>query len=272
MSNQRTVSPLPGSVTLTNLRSTRTFPSFNECPYESSLNLDYFERLENNLYTPRRHWCLFAELEGSLHFLRRRLTVRDRDGTQFQIVIHTEDGELPDKEARLLCIGNTVAVMYAVQHEFWDMTIGVRQEHETTLKVRVKTWTSSTRAKNNAEFSYQVLPMSLQKLYELNDRVFEHLPTQGGQKKCHNCGKMGSEMKSCARCQVSHYCNKVWHHTYVATQLQCSETANDQFVQDCQTEAWNSKGHNQDCKLLSNVLPFLRKDWDHYSDWSEFPI
>lgn len=70
-------------------------------------------------------------------FLRLRLVVRDRDGVQFQIAIHTEDRGL-GLPTKFLVPGYTVVILYAHHHQFLDFTTGIRHEEQQTLRVNAR--------------------------------------------------------------------------------------------------------------------------------------
>lgn len=110
------------------------FVTFEELPHENDINLDFYRTSDGWFYSPRRHWCLLAEIVRVDTFLRLRLNVRDRNGAQFQIAIHTE-GRGTEYSQHLLIPGNTFAILYAHRHAFLDLTMGIRQEEKQTLQV-----------------------------------------------------------------------------------------------------------------------------------------
>lgn len=110
------------------------FLTFDELPHDDDIDLRFYRTSNGFCYSPRRHWCLLAEIMSVETFMRLRLIVRDRDGTQFQIAVHTDDrgSEYP---TNMLVPGHTVAILYAHQHGFLDFTTGIRQEEKQTLRV-----------------------------------------------------------------------------------------------------------------------------------------
>lgn len=110
------------------------FLTLNELPQDESIDLNFYRTADGYYFSPRRHWCLVGQIVSVETFLRLRLVVRDRDGVQFQIAIHTEDrgSNFP---SNLLVPGYTVAILYAHQHGFLDFTTGIRQEEKQTLRV-----------------------------------------------------------------------------------------------------------------------------------------
>lgn len=99
------------------------FLAFDELPHDDNIDLRFYRTSTGSYYSPRRHWCLLAEIKRVEAFLRLRLIVRDRHGTQFQIAVHTEDrgSEYPSD---MLAPGYTVAILYAHQHRSLDFTTG----------------------------------------------------------------------------------------------------------------------------------------------------
>jgi hypothetical protein len=116
-----------------NLRSQHPFPTFGSCPDENGLNLEYFGSEDGFLYRPRRHWCLLAEITDVVFFLRLRLWARDKAGNEFPVHFYIDDNEQVDP--RLFRVGNTIAVLYAQQHFFLDMTVGLRLESMKIVQV-----------------------------------------------------------------------------------------------------------------------------------------
>lgn len=79
----------------------------------------FFDTSANSaIYTPVKHWCFLGEILEVDTTLRADLTVRDRAGQKISVVFFTEDRGMGFHE--LLKPGNTVAVLYAVQHTFPD--------------------------------------------------------------------------------------------------------------------------------------------------------
>jgi hypothetical protein len=141
------------SPSLTSLRDPLPFPSFESCPHENYVSQPYF-RLQRGVYTASRHWCFLGEITDTTTMIRLRLWVRDKDGeSMIPIAFHLDAGKgsgfrvimpddvevknihpnLPDQ---LIKKGNTIAVLYAQQHNFFDGTIGLRIEDADFVQVR----------------------------------------------------------------------------------------------------------------------------------------
>jgi hypothetical protein len=112
----------------------RYFPTFDECPDENYPDIDYYTLKNGYILTPTRHWCLLAEIIEVDYFFRLRLWVKDRSGKEFPLSFHIEDDTRWLDMSRFQK-GRTVAIMYAEQHSFLDMTIGIRQETTSTIEV-----------------------------------------------------------------------------------------------------------------------------------------
>ena len=120
------------SILPANLRNARHFPTFDACPNEDVLDFDYYRSTGGSMFHPSRHWCLLAEIVEVMYFFRLRLTVKDRSGKTFPVAFYLED----DSTAPIQCrVGDTIAILYANQHGFLDMTVGIRQEEMCTVKV-----------------------------------------------------------------------------------------------------------------------------------------
>jgi hypothetical protein len=112
----------------------RYFPTFDECPDENYPDVDFYSLKYGHLLVPTRHWCLLAEITDVEYFFRLRLWTKDRSGKEFPISFYIEDND------RVLDLdrfqkGRTVAILYAEQHGFLDMTVGIRQESTSTIEV-----------------------------------------------------------------------------------------------------------------------------------------
>lgn len=81
------------------------------------------------------HLCFLAEIQHSDGFLRHRTIVRDRDGDESVVAFYPEVAD-HGFDFRQLKKGHTLAVMYALQHEFLDETYGVRVEDMAHVCVR----------------------------------------------------------------------------------------------------------------------------------------
>ncbi len=73
---------------LMGLRDPRTFPSFDSCPSEDSIDIDYYSTKNGYLFRPTRHWCLLVEITHVEYFIRLRLHVRDKSGKEFPVACH----------------------------------------------------------------------------------------------------------------------------------------------------------------------------------------
>ncbi|KAH9000380.1 hypothetical protein EDB92DRAFT_495961 [Lactarius akahatsu] len=121
--------------TSTNLRDEKVFPSFRECPDENDIPYAYYREREEGVYTPIRHWCYLGEITESVVFTRLCLTVKDKRGdnvtTSFYLDSHQPGGAFTtftpgmsnfpvhrNVPKPLTDKGNTIAILYAQQHDF----------------------------------------------------------------------------------------------------------------------------------------------------------
>ncbi|KAK4179771.1 hypothetical protein QBC36DRAFT_179262 [Triangularia setosa] len=115
-----------------NFRSEETFPTFTGLPEENDINLAFYDTVDGFSYMPRKHWCFLAEIIDIEQFIRVKLIVQDKAGTMVPVAFHT-DGR--GTEFAELQPGSTVAILYAHQHGFLDLTAGIRQEEYCGVKV-----------------------------------------------------------------------------------------------------------------------------------------
>ena len=135
--------------TSTNLRDKQAFPSFEECPHENDVPYTYYREREVGVYYPIRHWCFLGEITHRLVFNRLCLTVKDRRGDQVPANFHLNSTGPrmftpgmsnfpvhPNIPKTLTEEGNTIAILYAQQHNFMDGSIGFRIEEANLVQVR----------------------------------------------------------------------------------------------------------------------------------------
>jgi hypothetical protein len=112
----------------------RYFPTFDKCPNENYPDTEFYTLKSGYILVPTRHWCLLAEITDVDCFLRMRLWVKDRSGKEFPISFYIENDERSFDFNRFKK-GKTVAILYAEQHGFLDLTVGIRQESTSTIEV-----------------------------------------------------------------------------------------------------------------------------------------
>ena len=120
----------------TSLRGSGTFPTFAELPDENDIDPAFYGTVDGYTYTPRKHWCFLAEIVGVENFIRVKLLVRDRSGSRVPVTFYT-DGR-GSEFAPQLQQGHTIAIMYALQHGFLDMSVGIRLEECSGVKVGLR--------------------------------------------------------------------------------------------------------------------------------------
>lgn len=132
----------------TNLQDEQAFPSFEDCPHENDIPDDYY-RQRDGVFYPIRHWCFLGEITYRLVFNRLCLTVKDRRGEEVPANFHLDSRGPrmftpgmsnfpihPNIPESLTEEGNTIAILYAEQHNFMDGTIGFRIEDANRVQVR----------------------------------------------------------------------------------------------------------------------------------------
>ncbi|KUI70974.1 putative transporter MCH4 [Cytospora mali] len=164
-----------------NFSNNLNFPTWDLLPW------DFFSRFD----LPRgRHWCFLAEIQycNGLRFLRYRTVVKDNNDSVMFVSFYLDSYEGFDWKS--LKEGHTLAIMYAKEHSFLDMTHGVRVENMNDV---------------------HVFPVSLQGFQRLGAEVMEYsVEMEGDWWKCHGCHavKPSNRMSRCAGCKLFAYCNK----------------------------------------------------------------
>ncbi|KAL2003085.1 hypothetical protein VTN02DRAFT_5029 [Thermoascus thermophilus] len=171
---------------LANLRDLDVFPTFADLPHENDIDLAFFRTSIGFTYTPKKHWCLLAEITDVEFFVRLRLIVRDMAGREVPVAFYT-DGKGREIPQSQLQRGHTVAILYAEQHGFLDFTIGIRLEESNAFKIT---------------------PMPLGDLLRLNDKVHTSSTKVDGMMACHRCDQRKDSLQKCGKCGFFWYCNK----------------------------------------------------------------
>ncbi|KAK4247323.1 hypothetical protein C7999DRAFT_32301 [Corynascus novoguineensis] len=182
----RTQNPRQEAGEYADLRNDAMFPCFSALPGENELHLAFFESSDGFSYHLRKHWCFLAEIVDIEQFMRLRLLAKDKTGLEVPVSFYTPGR---GNELDPLCVlkGYTLAVLYAEQHGFLDMTVGIRHEDPASLKI---------------------FPVALDELLSLSDRVQQCATQANGVRTCQGCGRKADTLKKCARCNWFWYCDK----------------------------------------------------------------
>ncbi|KAF9355113.1 hypothetical protein BGX26_006988 [Mortierella sp. AD094] len=156
----------------------RYFPTYKKLPHEYAVDLAYY-RIREGIMVPRRHWCFMGEIVDDSFakspFLRHRLIVKDREGTELPVSFYLSFFDMMDTTH--LKTGNTIFVRYAEKHYFLDMTEGLRVEDTSFV---------------------HVVPLSLSTICDTHRTVTPNI--------CKKCGKRTT--KRCAKCKQTYYCSR----------------------------------------------------------------
>ncbi|KAG1874336.1 hypothetical protein F4604DRAFT_2009686 [Suillus subluteus] len=152
------------------LRNNVNFPAFSDLPYENGVDPTYYVQGPYS-FSPRQHWCFLGEIVVT-------------------IGLYTDDRGRP--LVPQIKEGHTVAVLYGEQHGFLDMTVGIRVEEASIIRI---------------------IPCSLEQLLKASDEVAARkLNTQSI--CCGSCGEKentseNTHLRLCARCKQASYCGAV---------------------------------------------------------------
>ncbi|KAG1837742.1 hypothetical protein C8R48DRAFT_622662 [Suillus tomentosus] len=170
------------------LRNNVNFPTFSDLPHEYHVDPTYYVEGPYRI-VPRQHWCFLGEIVGSYGLFRVLLRVKDKGGQVVTIGLYTDDrGHALTSQIKQ---GHTVAVLYGEQHGFLDMTVGIRIEEPSIIKI---------------------IPCSLEQLLKASDDVAaRNSNTQA--RCCGSCGKEGNTSHNthlllCSRCKQMSYCGE----------------------------------------------------------------
>ncbi|KAI0771439.1 hypothetical protein BC629DRAFT_769008 [Irpex lacteus] len=169
------------------LSNTDHFPSLHQLPNDAEANFTYYHETPagSAILLPSRHWVFLCEIVQNITFMRPHYLVKDRSGTQTQVVFYLE-GENTRRFASIrekFVVGHTIAVFYADSHHFVDGSFGLRVEDVSTVKM---------------------IPCPLAALLSSNTAAV------AASKACSSCGAEADDMRpalqGCSRCKTR-YCN-----------------------------------------------------------------
>ncbi|KAM7195155.1 hypothetical protein V8F33_006829 [Rhypophila sp. PSN 637] len=194
----------------------------------------FFRYTGGGRYQPVKHWCFLAEIvsvEYSTHWV---LTVKSGGRSDVRVAFDTDDEwTLFNKSYEGVRPGYTVAVLHATQHNFSDVSTGVRVGNP---------------------FLAQIIPMTLAELLALNDRVQKYSPRKGASETtCNGCDaqKQKTSMQMCGKCSMVCYCGK---------NCQIAGWQDKDHKNDCKIIKF--------CGLRA----MFSLDWSHYNGRLGFPL
>ena len=119
---------------LTDLRDERFFPTFGNCPSENDIDEEYYTSSDGFHFNP--HTTVVFSLKSRMYpiscaFGSLPKTNQDKN---FPIAFYLEDGDT-DQSFSCYLKSHTVAILYAQQHNFMDLSVGIRQETITGVRV-----------------------------------------------------------------------------------------------------------------------------------------
>ena len=206
----------------TNLRDNEFFPSFMECPHESEVpypNSDYYEP-EEGFYVPISHRCFLGEITECVASTRLSLMVKDRMGKVVTVNFYLDSHNFGRASKSLTYRppnfpvhrnvpkfltkkGNTIAILYAMRHDFEGGSIGFRIDNASEVQV------GPILLEGNLlnDLPTQLFPCSLERFLALGDRILTSVSQPEGVRACYRCNTTASQR--CSGCHVTWYCGKV---------------------------------------------------------------
>merc|ERR1719362_132525 len=164
----------------------RFFPAFRDLPNENDVD-EHFYDFSSGVGTPRFHWCLVGDVVEVTSFMRVRTQLKTRFGEEVVAHFHLDKRTGPaffDWSA-IKPGESCMCILYAVIHNFMDMTQGLRVENPTSV---------------------MVFPVTQDVLCEEVHRISR---TAGKNTACSFCGKKSdSALPACSLCKVMRYCSK----------------------------------------------------------------
>ncbi|KAI0697975.1 hypothetical protein BC835DRAFT_1269591, partial [Cytidiella melzeri] len=189
----------------------RTSPAFRQLGAEYEIDNDYYDICGGTL-RPNHHWVFLGEITHDISLVRPFFLVKDRSGDRVPVAFHhaTFDELLFEFNRANYVVGHTIAVFYAENHAFLDMSYGVRIDSLATI-----------------------IPCSLSALLSADPAAAD------AQNDCEMCHKSeeGCALLRCSRCKTK-YCSK-------ECQLRDWKTHKSKCTALHQVRAWSSRNWDE---------------------------
>ncbi|KAI0086868.1 hypothetical protein BDY19DRAFT_995606 [Irpex rosettiformis] len=165
------------------LNNNRHFPVFSHLPGEYDANFAYYNE-KKGVLRPSHHWAFLGEITYDQSIVRPRYIVKDRSGDEVPIAFHHEPFDVMryNVNPAAFTVGQTIAVFYAENHPFIDMSYGIRVNSLATIKL---------------------IPCSLDTLLSANPKNVDALTECS---VCHKTGE-GATLLRCSKCKTK-YCSQ----------------------------------------------------------------
>ncbi|KAK4207167.1 hypothetical protein QBC37DRAFT_239295, partial [Rhypophila decipiens] len=140
---------------------------------------------------------------------------------------------------------------------FTRLVLTVKSGHRSNVRIAFYTDDEGRQVRSQGQVGYTIAIMHANQHYFLDGstgvRVEVPITVQMGDTEtaCHGCDAQKTSMQKCGRCSMFYYCDK-----------------------NCQTAAWNGKGHKKDCKIIKNcgLRAMFSLDWSHFDGYLGFPL
>ncbi|UPK92776.1 hypothetical protein LCI18_003711 [Fusarium solani-melongenae] len=178
----------PRELQFADLRCTSTFPCFNDLPGKHEASTKFFEATDAFNCRPKKYWVFLGDIldvdEGDGTDLK--VTVEDKNWKNVSVLLHTS--EFDDTfECSMVKEGHTIAILFPVKDESMDGLPGI-----VVGKLDV----------------FKILPIELEELLYLSDRIRFYTSHVEGKRRCHGCSKESDKLRVCKGCRCFRYCDE----------------------------------------------------------------
>ena len=262
------------------LKSLFHFPSFRNLPHENDIPDEYFVPDYRGVYVIACVWFFMGEIVNDefsqISFLRNKVYVKDREGSQCPISFYPERGYFNFKSLKKGC---TILVTNGQQHNFLDMSVGLRVEDLATVAVapcemshllklsdsyhtrkdascwccgKQDTLVSSSPEQNKTSSSAAAAATGTAPTASAASTATASATTAAASATTDAASATtaaavhGSVLKKCAACKMARYCSK-----------------------ECQKKDW-ALGHKKSCKAVPLFQKLTQIDFNKVDDRSLF--
>ncbi|RSL50066.1 hypothetical protein CEP54_012108 [Fusarium duplospermum] len=178
----------PRQLQFASLRCTETFPCFNDLPGEHEASTEFFETTDAFNCQPKKIWVFLGDIlevvegeEGDL-----KVTAEDKNWKRIPVLIRTSEfGETFDRS--VVKAGCTIVIPFPVKDEDMEGPPGIVVDKLNGFKI---------------------LPIELEDLLFLSDRVQFYSSLADGKTRCRGCKKESATLQPCGGCFFFQYCNE----------------------------------------------------------------
>lgn len=113
----------------------RYFPTFKDCPRENVWDDRYMTNDGEEICRRSKYWCLLGHIVRADNYIRPVLRAEDRQGAKFTVAFYPGGPDGMQRVMENYRVGNTIAILWPLVHQFMDGSVGIRVEEPREVLV-----------------------------------------------------------------------------------------------------------------------------------------